>query len=200
MRVTAETKESTRRRILEAAQELFRSTGFEATTTRDIAKAAGIAAGTLFNYFPTKEAIVTTLVIDSQSRPARKAPDESHGSLEEALFAHVASGLRQMKPYRGYLSPVLETALSPLAEPHRNDAGSLFRANHLEHVVQFAIQHGLDGALTPVALQMYWTLYLGVLAFWTNDKSPKQEDTLALLDQSLSMFTGWLLNMTESSD
>ena len=46
--------------------------------------------------------------------------------------------------------------------------------------------------LTPVASQMYWTLYLGVLAHWINDKSPKQEDTLALLDQSIAMFVGWL--------
>jgi hypothetical protein len=35
-------------------------------------------------------------------------------------------------------------------------------------------------------------LYTGVLAFWAGDKSPKQEDTLALLDQSLTMFVGWL--------
>ncbi len=200
MRVTAETKESTRRRILEAAQEQFRTTGFEATTTRDIAKAAGIAAGTLFNYFPTKEAIVTTLVIDSQLRPLRRLSGESHSSLEESLFAHVVAGLRQLKPYRSYLSPVLETALSPLAEIQSGEPGSSFGASHLEHVVQLAIQYGLDAALTPVALQMYWTLYLGVLSFWTNDKSPKQEDTLALLDQSLSMFAGWLRSSEEYSN
>jgi hypothetical protein len=35
-------------------------------------------------------------------------------------------------------------------------------------------------------------LYIGVLAFWAADKSPKQEDTLALLDQSLAMFVAWL--------
>jgi hypothetical protein len=39
---------------------------------------------------------------------------------------------------------------------------------------------------------MYWTLYTGVLAFWAGDKSPKQEDTLALIDQSLAMFVNWL--------
>jgi hypothetical protein len=43
-----------------------------------------------------------------------------------------------------------------------------------------------------VAWQLYWTLYTGVLAFWAEDASPKQEDTLALLDQSLQMFVGWL--------
>ena len=71
-------------------------------------------------------------------------------------------------------------------------AGNLLRTDHLETVVELARQHHLEAALTPVALQMYWALYLGVLSFWTNDKSPKQEDTLALLDQSLAMFVRWL--------
>ena len=46
--------------------------------------------------------------------------------------------------------------------------------------------------LSTIASQIYWTLYTGVLAFWSADTSPKQEDTLALLDQSLHMFTAWL--------
>ena len=192
MRVTAETKKATRQKILDAAQALFRTTGYESTTTRDIARAAGIATGTLFNYFPTKEAIVTGLIVDSQSRSAHGSHSEPHESLEEALFAHTAAGLRVLKPYRKYLTPVLDTALSPLAESNRNDVGQSLRTDHLETVVELARQHKLEAALSPVALQMYWTLYLGVLSFWTSDKSPKQEDTLALLDQSLAMFVSWL--------
>ena len=37
-----------------------------------------------------------------------------------------------------------------------------------------------------------------MLMFWAQDRSPKQEDTLALLDQSLAMFVGWL--QRESDD
>ncbi len=200
MRITAETKETTRRKILETAQTLFRTAGFEVTTTREIAKAAGIATGTLFNYFPTKEAIVATLVVDSLSRLAHKTSDESFESLEESLFAHVAAGLRVLKPYRKYLAPVLETALSPLAAAHRDDFGSTLRTGHLEQVVLSVRQYQLEAALTPVALHLYWTLYLGVLAFWTTDTSSKQEETLALLDQSLEMFVGWLRAGHEASN
>jgi AcrR family transcriptional regulator len=192
MRVTAETKEATRQKILDTAQELFRTAGYDSTTTRDIAHRAGIATGTLFNYFPTKESIVTGLVADSQRRTARGMANEQYESLEEALFAHIAAGLRLLKPFRKYLTPVLETSLSPLAISVRNDVGQSLRTDHLETVVAVVRQHKQESALTPVALQLYWTLYLGVLSFWTNDKSPKQEDTLALLDQSLAMYVGWL--------
>jgi len=192
MRVTAETKEATRRSILAAAQELFRTEGYEATTTRDIARAAGIATGTLFNYFATKEAIVTALAMDLLSRSDSVDSLGRYATLDEALFAQVATALRQLKPLRKYFAPVLETALSPLTGFTDSEVQSSLRTNHLETVVAFARQHGMQASLTPMALQMYWTLYLGVLWFWTTDKSPRQEDTLALLDQSLEMFVGWL--------
>src|SRR5688572_17157211 len=72
MRVTDETKNATRQRILDEAKKRFAQQGFEATTTRDIACAAGIAVGTLFNYFPTKESIVDYLVRDGYARAAEK--------------------------------------------------------------------------------------------------------------------------------
>src|SRR5690349_9412182 len=48
-------KERTKERILAAALQLFREKGLEETTTKEVSKKAGIAEGTLFNYFKTKE-------------------------------------------------------------------------------------------------------------------------------------------------
>jgi len=48
----------TRVRILQAAQRLFASLGFDGTTTRDLAQAAGVAEGTLFRHFHNKKAIL----------------------------------------------------------------------------------------------------------------------------------------------
>ena len=192
MRVNAETKAATRRRILDVAKRLFAEQGFESTTTRDIASAAQIASGTLFNYFATKEAIVASLASEAVAVAAADFANSSRedASLEEALFAHVAAGLRRLKPLRKHLPSLLQTSLSPLAESPDAESASL-RVSHLETVSRLAERHG-RGELSPVALQLYWTLYTGVLAFWANDRSPKQEDTLALVDQSLNMFVGWL--------
>lgn len=195
MRVNSETKNATRQRILEVAKERFAQKGFEATTTRDIASAAGIAVGTLFNYFSTKEAIVACMVSDAYTgvaeKFARASRDDDQNSLEEELFAHVAAILRKLNPFRKYLAAVLETVISPLATAQDNDSSSL-RIAHLETVVQIVNRQGRQEALSSLALQLYWTLFTGVIAFWTKDSSPRQEDTLALLDQSMSMFVGWL--------
>ena len=50
-------KEETKERILEAAFELFKKRGVEATTVEEISERADVAKGTFFNYFPHKEAV-----------------------------------------------------------------------------------------------------------------------------------------------
>src|SRR3954469_3061753 len=136
MRITAAAKDETRKRILKVSQKQFAQLGFDETTTRDIARDANIAVGTLFNYFPTKESIVENLVDEGCNRAAERfaAQHECDGqndscTLEEEMFAHVAAVLRELKPYRKYLPAVLETSLSPLATDRAGDHSSL-RAAH----------------------------------------------------------------------
>jgi AcrR family transcriptional regulator len=189
MRVTTEVKVATRRRILEAARECFSREGFEAATTRDIAGAAGIAAGTLFNYFPAKEAIAMALVGEALGAARRQFEGRPPGgSFEEDLFALIAAELRALRPHRGYLRPVLETALSPLARAKASPDGEAIRVEHLEAVGRLIAGRAPSEPLSPVAWSLYWTLYTGVLAFWTFDASPHQEDSLAILDHYLRAF------------
>lgn len=54
-------KEETRRKIFEAALELFREHGFDDTTIDAIAEHADVAKGTFFNYFPRKESLIEAL-------------------------------------------------------------------------------------------------------------------------------------------
>ncbi len=53
-----QSEDSSRTRILKAAQRLFASLGYDGTTTRDLAQAAGVAEGTLFRHFANKKAIL----------------------------------------------------------------------------------------------------------------------------------------------
>lgn len=191
MRITAEEKDATRDRIVEAALALFRQRGLEATTTREIAREARIATGTLFNYFPSKEAILAQLAGEALAKAqAAFAKQPVPAELEEGLFALVAAELRQLRPLRKLLAGLWDTILSPLAAAPNQPDESL-RLAHLEIVAGIARKHGVP-EMSPLGLQMYWALYTGMLAFWAADPSPKQEDTLALLDQSLHMFSAWL--------
>ncbi len=78
----AEHKERTRRQLVASARELFAERGYDATSTADIAAAAGVTERTLFRYFPNKIALVLDEVITQlpemfqliSERPADEAP------------------------------------------------------------------------------------------------------------------------------
>ena len=57
-----EQKQERRQDILDAAWQLFQTTRYEALTMVDIAHALGLAKGTVFLYFKTKESLFLTLV------------------------------------------------------------------------------------------------------------------------------------------
>lgn len=51
-------KEETKQRIIVVAMKLFKSQGVDMTTMEQIAREVDVAKGTLYNYFPVKEAII----------------------------------------------------------------------------------------------------------------------------------------------
>jgi len=69
---------ATKARIAEAAMRLFAEQGFAATSTRQIAQAAGISEGLIFRYFPTKLELLLAL-----SGTRRTLTGEVKGLLEE---------------------------------------------------------------------------------------------------------------------
>src|SRR6059036_423408 len=71
--------ERTRELIFERALELFRVRGFEETTMRDIARAAKVATGAAYYYFPSKEAIVSAYYDRVQRAHAETVREEWKG-------------------------------------------------------------------------------------------------------------------------
>ncbi|HWQ15170.1 MAG TPA: helix-turn-helix domain-containing protein [Roseiflexaceae bacterium] len=54
-------KDATAQRLFEVAVALFRARGYHETTVEEIARAAGVAKGTFFTHFPSKEAVLSHL-------------------------------------------------------------------------------------------------------------------------------------------
>ena len=65
-----------RTQILDAATQVFARKGFNRATIRDVAKVAGVADGTIYNYFANKTDLLFGLLDrlnDTERRPARLA-------------------------------------------------------------------------------------------------------------------------------
>src|SRR5205809_7827049 len=94
----AQNKAAIRKRIVTAALSLFQTKGFDATTTKAIARKAGIAEGTVFNYFRTKEDIALHFFeqeVDQAIVSVRENPRLRKAPLEEKLFALVQGSVWQ---------------------------------------------------------------------------------------------------------
>jgi AcrR family transcriptional regulator len=51
-------------RLIEEAQKQIEESGYSAVTIRSVAKACGVGVGTVYNYFPSKEALVATHLLE----------------------------------------------------------------------------------------------------------------------------------------
>lgn len=69
--------ERKKREIMDVAARLFAESGFAATTTARICAEAGISAGALFHYFPTKRALFAAIVTDGTQEEAKQALAEA---------------------------------------------------------------------------------------------------------------------------
>jgi AcrR family transcriptional regulator len=80
----------TRERILAAAAHVFAEHGYAAGTTNRIAEHARVSIGSLYQYFPNKEAILAEILvqhIDRGTWPGADEIDLSPGTLEAAVRA-----------------------------------------------------------------------------------------------------------------
>lgn len=67
-----------RTEILDAAEACFARSGFHRTTMQDVARAAGMVPGNLYNYFPSKDAIVAGLTERDRAKIAEDFASLAH--------------------------------------------------------------------------------------------------------------------------
>ncbi len=101
-----------RLRILNAALDLFSQQGYHGTSTRQIAQAAGVAEGSIFNYFPTKQhllvAALSQVVDDYLGQDLQSAPKAGPFELlRETFRSRLELGFRHAKRVRFLLGELL---------------------------------------------------------------------------------------------
>lgn len=83
--------------IVEVATRLFSERGFQGTSVRAIAEAAGMQSGGLYSHFPSKEALLHHIVVETHQRQraaldeVRSSPLEPEAKFRAAFLAHVRS-------------------------------------------------------------------------------------------------------------
>jgi AcrR family transcriptional regulator len=92
-----------REQILKAALKLFAAQGFDATSTRQIAREVGIAEGLIFHYFPTKASLLAA-ILEDRVEERRAFRRELRPLLEDAADKPASEVLRSVAS--GWLATV----------------------------------------------------------------------------------------------
>ena len=193
--------ERTRELVLEKALALFRRQGFEVTTMRDIARAAKVATGAAYYYFPVKEEIVSAYYDEVQRLHTAKVREELVG--KEGLgqrFSVVAhSKLEILKEDRKFLGALFRysgEAGHPLSvfgngtQTQRRQSMAIFG----EALAGTEISEELK-ELLPWGM---WLAHLGMILYFIHDESEGQTRTRRLVDRFADMLGG-LVELTNSA-
>jgi len=141
-----------RRRILQAARKVFARGGYAATRMSDIASAAGVGKGTLYEYFRGKEDLFCTLVVavareSLESLTIQRLPEDPTQALRDVIAYVVDVALREnLDLYRLFFD------FWGGAAPHRQQARELLCdvEGRLAEFVEGLVRRGQrEGAFRP---------------------------------------------------
>jgi AcrR family transcriptional regulator len=182
--------EATRRRLVEKALVLFQQRGVEATTMRDIAKAAKLSLGAAYYYFPSKEALVFAFYEENQAEVERL---DLRGSLREQLGALAHGKLHAIQAQRHMLGTILQRLLDP------GDPLSAFsaqtravRERAIEVFARPLREAKLPAETVGFVANALWLFQLAIMLVYINDTSRDQKRTHGLVDDMLDMIVPML--------
>jgi AcrR family transcriptional regulator len=156
-----------RQRVLVAALELGADGGYDAVQMRDIATAAGVALGTIYRYFPSKDALLAAAMVewmeDLERRVSARAPQSASTAerVYDVLRRAVATMERQPK-----LAEAVITALT--SDDRQAGAASIATTDVMQRVILRAFPEGTDPSTEAAIAKVLGHVWFSCLVAWTN--------------------------------
>jgi AcrR family transcriptional regulator len=158
---TATKGKQSQERISQAAFRLFLANGYHGTSMRAIAEAAGLAAASLYNHFPSKEAIFKDVI--EGFHPYREiiaALSAAEGRSVEALVRSAADGIIQVIAKR---RDVVNLLFIELVEFDGRHANALFQTVFPQAMPFIQKLEEASGAMRPIAAPDRMLALIGVM-------------------------------------
>jgi AcrR family transcriptional regulator len=187
--------EATQERILDTAIGLFRQTGFDETTMRDIASEAGVALGLAYHYFPSKEALVMAYYerVQREHRLITQERLKHASSLRERLAMLLQTKFDILKDDRKLLGALFRYTGSPTHPlSFLGKTTALLRADCMNLFAEALEPERLPEDLRELLPLAMWALHMGLLLYFLYDSSPNLKRTRKLVDGSVDLVVSFL--------
>lgn len=156
--------------VINAAIKLFMEKGFDATSTASIAKEAGVATGTLFHYFKTKEELINSIYKETKAvwrEETTKGFKEGEGIKEQTKRLFINSidwALKRPEHYTFYKlfanSPQITDETRSEIEEHLGFMLQMVEAGQKQGIVKqgsaeliVSVGHGITNSVIEYLLQ-----------------------------------------------
>ncbi|WP_421081636.1 TetR/AcrR family transcriptional regulator, partial [Serratia fonticola] len=195
---TVKTPEVRRAEILQAASELFQEIGYESTSVDSIVRSAGIAKGTFYYYFKSKDEVLAALAqqlcAEMVARSQIIADDPQLGAIEK--FCAIIAAQNQ----------TVEAGQALVEDLHRPENCALHERSNIETVLAFGpilatvVEQGnqegvfqVDDPLSTVQFILAGSLFLfGHQMFsWTpKEQAARMQAMLLLIERAFGAAAG----------
>ena len=150
-----------RRAILDAAIRLIARSGLHDTPISAIAREAGVAAGTLYLYFPSKEAMLNALylqVLEERDRAIGVGgPAAEQVSARDGFWRFWQALARWYLDFPDHASLLNQCQASSILTQETRDTEQRMHAEGMTHFDDAVAR----GTFRPMSLQVFWALVAG---------------------------------------
>lgn len=190
-------KVAVRRQIVSKGIELFSRHGMENVTVEQIAEAADIGKGTIYNYFQTKEDIVVAFMMQLELRLQACVKDVAgmNGSLESILAEFIRLQFRKKRRYHRFVRVFLAQMFTESFLPYMVEMQKAIDPP-MEKLFQGLQRRALLRSDVNVAelIVVFKTVQLGLTALWAVEGPPFRA-TEFVLQREMKLFCEGLKEM-----
>lgn len=197
--------EARRTQILMGAAKVFSEKGYHKATTKEIAQSAGIAEGTIYNYFGSKRELLLAMIELLAMQSLKSIITNQPPSRPKEFITLILYDRYQLVQERGgQIAPILAEMFSDgelRAEVYRKIMMPV--AAHLEQYIQSHIDSGLFRPVNPmIATRVFIGAVVINFAMKLANLDPRYEETSPelLIEELTSLFLGMLLNNEQTSE
>ena len=162
----ADRKQQTRTLLIETALDLMAERGIAATRTIDVAERAGVAHGTVFVHFPTRDDLITGVVAAHSEQVAGRLHELAGdgATVRDVLAAHLA-GLAEHEAFHARL--VME---GPLLPPFARATLLGIQSAISAHLARAAEREMETGEIRSMAVPLLFNTWLGLIHHYLSNR------------------------------
>lgn len=181
--------EQTKAAILQAALDLFRERGYEETTMRAVAERAGVALGSAYYYFASKEYLIQAFYSQQHQELIAATAEELHRrrTLKSRITAVLNKVVEVSEPYHRFAGVLFKTSADPESPLNPFSAeSSQVRSDSIalwSEVVRESSGR-IPSDLREQLPYLLWLYHLGIVLFWIHDRSSGRRRTHGLIENT----------------